>query len=74
MADSHFRAREIIVDAADPELGRVATHNIVPRLSHTPGAWRRPAPRLGEHTDEILAEAGLDRDAIAQLRRDKAVA
>jgi formyl-CoA transferase len=43
-------------------------HNIVPRLLRTPGVLRRPAPRLGEHTDAVLAEAGLDADAIARLR------
>jgi crotonobetainyl-CoA:carnitine CoA-transferase CaiB-like acyl-CoA transferase len=74
MADRHFREREIIVDVEDGELGRVAMHNIVPRLSQTPGAWRRPAPQLGEHTDAILAEAGLDREAIARLRQEGAVA
>jgi crotonobetainyl-CoA:carnitine CoA-transferase CaiB-like acyl-CoA transferase len=74
MADRHFREREIIVDVEDGDLGRVAMHNIVPRLSQTPGAWRRPAPQLGEHTDAILAEAGLDGEAIARLRQDGAVA
>jgi crotonobetainyl-CoA:carnitine CoA-transferase CaiB-like acyl-CoA transferase len=74
MADRHFREREIIVDVEDSDLGRVAMHNIVPRLSQTPGAWRRPAPQLGEHTDAILAEAGLDGEAIARLRQEGAVA
>jgi crotonobetainyl-CoA:carnitine CoA-transferase CaiB-like acyl-CoA transferase len=31
-------------------------HNIVPRLTGSPGGFRRPAPTLGEHTDEIIAE------------------
>jgi crotonobetainyl-CoA:carnitine CoA-transferase CaiB-like acyl-CoA transferase len=70
VADEHFREREIIVDADDAELGSVPMHNIVPRLSRTPGAWRRPAPRLGEHTDAVLAEAGLDAEAIARLREE----
>jgi crotonobetainyl-CoA:carnitine CoA-transferase CaiB-like acyl-CoA transferase len=74
MADRHFREREIIVDVADNELGSVAMHNIVPRLSQTPGVWRRPAPLLGEHTDAVLAEAGLDRDGIARLRQEGAAA
>jgi crotonobetainyl-CoA:carnitine CoA-transferase CaiB-like acyl-CoA transferase len=73
-ADEHFRARGIIVDADDRDLGRVAMHNILPRLSQTPGAWRRPAPRLGEHTDTVLAEAGLDPQAIARLRQERAAA
>ena len=49
-------------------------HNILPRLSRTPGAWRRPAPLLGEHTDAVLADAGLDPDIIAQLRKEGAAA
>jgi crotonobetainyl-CoA:carnitine CoA-transferase CaiB-like acyl-CoA transferase len=68
--DPHFRAREILVDVEDPELGALPMHNIVPRLSATPGVWRRPAPLLGQHTDEVLAAAGLDADAIARLRAE----
>ena len=67
-ADPHFRDRGIIVDVEDRELGKVPMHNIVPRLSETPGGWQKPAPGLGEHTDTILAEAGLNDDAIAKLR------
>jgi crotonobetainyl-CoA:carnitine CoA-transferase CaiB-like acyl-CoA transferase len=70
VADEHFRDREIIVEADDAELGSVPMHNIVPRLSGTPGAWRRPAPRLGEHTDAVLAEAGLDAETITRLRKE----
>ena len=72
-ADPHFCSREIIVDVADAELGRMSMHNIVPRLSKTPGGFRRPAPLLGEHTDAVLAEAGFDAAAITALRRDGAV-
>ena len=74
MADKHFRERGIIVDAEDRDLGRVAMHNILPRLAQTPGAWRGPAPRLGEHTDAVLAEAGLDPEAIARMRQEGAAA
>jgi crotonobetainyl-CoA:carnitine CoA-transferase CaiB-like acyl-CoA transferase len=72
VADAHFRDREIIVDVEDAELGAVPMHNFVPRLSHTGGVWRRPAPLLGEHTDAVLAEAGLDGDAIAHLKKEGA--
>jgi crotonobetainyl-CoA:carnitine CoA-transferase CaiB-like acyl-CoA transferase len=37
-------------------------------LSETPGSIRRRAPTLGEHTDQILAQLGYDRGAIAALR------
>jgi crotonobetainyl-CoA:carnitine CoA-transferase CaiB-like acyl-CoA transferase len=69
VADTHFRQRGIIVDVEDAELGTVPMHNIVPRLSPSAGTWRRPAPRLGEHTDAVLAEAGFDRQAIARLKQ-----
>ena len=72
--DPHFRGRGIIVDVEDRELGQVPMHNIVPRLSETPGGWQKPAPGLGEHTDAVLMEAGLDRDAIARLRASGAAA
>lgn len=48
--------REAIVEMEDRDLGSLPMHNIVPRLSETPGGFRRPAPRLGEHTQEILSE------------------
>ena len=48
--------REAIVEVEDAEMGSLPMHNVVPRLSGTPGGFRRPAPALGEHTEEILAE------------------
>jgi len=44
-----------------------------PRFSHTPTVIQRPAPHAGEHTDELLAELGLDTSGIAALRRSGAV-
>jgi crotonobetainyl-CoA:carnitine CoA-transferase CaiB-like acyl-CoA transferase len=70
MADPHVLAREILVDVPDRDLGQVPMHNIIPRLSGTPGRLRRPAPALGEHTAEILGRLGLDRAAIEALARD----
>lgn len=58
-SDAHFAEREIIVDVEDRENGSLPMHNILPRLSQTPGAWRYPAPELGEHTRAVLSEAGI---------------
>jgi crotonobetainyl-CoA:carnitine CoA-transferase CaiB-like acyl-CoA transferase len=40
------------------------------KLSRTPGSVRRPAPTLGQHTNEILTEAGLAPAEIGALRAD----
>ncbi len=70
VADPHVEAREIIIDLPDPDLGSAPHHNIPPRLSETPGTFRRPAPDLGEHTDELLTEAGYAGSEISQMRNE----
>ena len=55
----YTRGREVIVDLEDRDMGSLPMHNVVPRLSESPGGFRRAAPELGEHSEEILAE--LDR-------------
>jgi crotonobetainyl-CoA:carnitine CoA-transferase CaiB-like acyl-CoA transferase len=74
VTDPHFRARGVIVEVEDAELGSLPMHAIVPRLSATPGVWRRPAPALGEHTDAVLGEAGIDAETIARMREEGAAA
>jgi crotonobetainyl-CoA:carnitine CoA-transferase CaiB-like acyl-CoA transferase len=49
--------REVIVEIDDRD-GRLPAHNVVTRLSRTPGAIRRPAPAVGQDTAEILAGLG----------------
>ncbi len=52
--------REALVELPDDEMGTVPMHNVLPWLALTPGGFRRPAPALGEHTAEILAELAAD--------------
>jgi crotonobetainyl-CoA:carnitine CoA-transferase CaiB-like acyl-CoA transferase len=73
MADPHVVARDILIDLPDAEMGRLPMHNVIPRLSATPGRLRRPAPQLGEHTAEILGSLGLDCAEIEGLARDGVV-
>ena len=54
--DPHTRAREMVVEMEHPEAGTVYGLGIPIKLSATPGSIRRPAPLLGQHNDEILAE------------------
>jgi crotonobetainyl-CoA:carnitine CoA-transferase CaiB-like acyl-CoA transferase len=59
MEDPHVKARQILVDLPDEQMGTIPMHAVVPRLSASPGAIRRPAPKLGEHTEEILQRFGV---------------
>ncbi|MBW8269042.1 CaiB/BaiF CoA transferase family protein [Caldovatus aquaticus] len=58
MRDPHVRARALLADYPDEEMGLFPQHAVTARLSATPGAIRAPAPRLGQHTREVLREAG----------------
>ena len=66
--DPHVKEREVIVELPDKEMGTVPMHNVVPRLSDTPGTFRSPAPALGEHTQVLLAEIGLSGQHMADLK------
>jgi crotonobetainyl-CoA:carnitine CoA-transferase CaiB-like acyl-CoA transferase len=69
LEDPHYRARETIVETEDG----VVLHNVVPRLSGTPGAIRGPAPRLGEHNAEVYAELGISAGGLAKLEAEGVV-
>jgi crotonobetainyl-CoA:carnitine CoA-transferase CaiB-like acyl-CoA transferase len=73
VADPHVQERQIVVDIPDEEIGSVTVHNVIPRLSATPGALRRPAPKLGQHTAEVLARIGIGGADLAQLRSERIV-
>lgn len=55
VANPHVIGRQVLVEVDDPDIGRITMQNITPRLSETPGSIRTPAPRLGEHNEELLA-------------------
>jgi formyl-CoA transferase len=67
LEDPHFIEREVLADYPDADMGQFPMHHVVPRLSRTPGQVRTPAPRLGQHNRELLAEVGVDDAAYAQL-------
>jgi crotonobetainyl-CoA:carnitine CoA-transferase CaiB-like acyl-CoA transferase len=66
--DAHFRDREVLVELPDDDLGSVPMHNITPRLSASPGRFRRPAPKLGEHTEEVFGQLGMTGNDLENLR------
>jgi crotonobetainyl-CoA:carnitine CoA-transferase CaiB-like acyl-CoA transferase len=67
LADPHNRARGMIVEVEHPEYGRIPQIGIAPKFSETPGRVRTPAPKPGEHSEEILRDAGFSPDEIARL-------
>lgn len=57
--DPHYQARDMILEATLPDGSTVQVPGIVPKLSQTPGQVTRPAPKLGQHTAEVLEELGI---------------
>ena len=74
VADPQVVARGSIVDVEDPVLGTVKQQGPVPRMDRTPLGVDRGAPKLGEHTDEVLRDLlGLTDDDLSALRRDRVI-
>jgi crotonobetainyl-CoA:carnitine CoA-transferase CaiB-like acyl-CoA transferase len=72
-ADPQVQARQMRIDLEHERAGRISHIGIPVKLSETPGAIRRPAPMLGQHTEEILRELNLDEAEIANLRKKSIV-
>ncbi len=66
-------ANNYFIEVEHPEWGPLKMPGFPWDFSETPASWRRPAPRFGEHTDEILSSLGFSSDAIAGLRKEKIV-
>jgi crotonobetainyl-CoA:carnitine CoA-transferase CaiB-like acyl-CoA transferase len=68
VADPHYQARGMILDAELPGGASVKMPGIVPKLSDTPGSVNWQGPALGQHTDSVLGELGMTAADIAQLK------
>ena len=68
------RERGMIVELEQPELGTIRQLGMPVKMSRTPADTSRPAPAFGEHTDEVLAEAGYSAEEIAAMKESGAAA
>jgi formyl-CoA transferase len=68
-ADPHYAARGMIEDVVAGDGEPLKVPGVVPKLSATPGAIRSAAPKLGEHTDEVLRQLGFSSSEISNLRQ-----
>jgi crotonobetainyl-CoA:carnitine CoA-transferase CaiB-like acyl-CoA transferase len=66
-------ARNMVPEVTHPVAGTVKTIGLPVKFSATPGAVTRPGPLFGQHTREVLAEAGLTADDIEALIASGAV-
>jgi alpha-methylacyl-CoA racemase len=68
------RARQMVTAIEQPGLGTVRQLGVPVKMSRTPGDPTRPAPAFGEHTDEVLGEAGYSAEEIAAMKESGAAA
>jgi crotonobetainyl-CoA:carnitine CoA-transferase CaiB-like acyl-CoA transferase len=72
--DEHIRAAGLLMERSYPTLDQTLPLAPTPiELSETPGAYRRPAPLIGEHTDDILKSLGYEASEIAALHAEGVV-
>jgi succinyl-CoA--D-citramalate CoA-transferase len=69
--DEHYRARDMLLEAPHPVLGKLMVPGIVPKLSETPGGVYRLGSALGADTGEVLQRLlGFTSQRIAQLEAE----
>ncbi len=72
--DPHVRDTEMLTLVPDDELGEVLQHNVMWRMSESPGSIRFPGRSKGADTAEILGELGYSGQDIASLRELRVIA
>ncbi|WP_404343781.1 CaiB/BaiF CoA transferase family protein [Vreelandella venusta] len=67
--DPHYLAREMIQTFTRPNGEPLKVPGVLPKLSATPGRIGDGGPTLGQHTDDVLDELGIDHETRAKLRQ-----
>ncbi len=71
--DPQALANNYFIDADHSEAGRMRQVGFPWDFSDTPASWRREAPKLGQHTDELLLEIGYSKEEVQKLREAGAI-
>ena len=67
-SDPQIKAREMMVEVEQPFIGKVRMYGSPLKMSETPTGIRGPAPLLGQHTEEILADVlGYKKEQVKEL-------
>ncbi len=68
-SDPQVHHQQMVLVSEQPS-GPVRMPGFAVKMDKAPARLRRPSPQIGEHTDEVLAEAGLDSAQIERLREE----
>jgi crotonobetainyl-CoA:carnitine CoA-transferase CaiB-like acyl-CoA transferase len=71
--DPHIRATQMLTEVSDPDLGALLQHNVMWRMSRTPGRIRFTGREIGQDTAEVLGELGFSAEEIDRMRQEGAV-
>lgn len=67
--DPHFKARDMLLESQLDDGTPVILPGILPKLSETPGSVERAAPTLGQDTEKVLSELGIDAEQLAAWKQ-----
>ena len=67
--DPQAFANNYFIEVDHPTMGRTRMVGFPWDFSETPASWRREAPKLGQHNEEILLDLGYTKEEIEQLKQ-----
>jgi crotonobetainyl-CoA:carnitine CoA-transferase CaiB-like acyl-CoA transferase len=71
--DPHVRETEMLLEVPDDDLGPILQHNVMWRMTESPGRIRFTGRDLGQDTDSVLAELGYADEEIDQMRNQEVI-